>query len=86
MKKQPNDRPNAKEKAASASSMRLALENRLLFDGAVVAAAQAVDDQAADAQQDQAHPDAAQEAGFGADPFGNFFDDSKALATQPASI
>jgi hypothetical protein len=44
---------NKSKKRASASSMRLALENRLLFDGAVVAtAAQAMDDKAT---QDQAH-------------------------------
>jgi hypothetical protein len=51
MKKQPNNHPKSNKKA-STSSMRLALESRLLFDGAVVAtAAQVVDDKAA---QDQA--------------------------------
>ncbi len=51
MKKQPENHPKSSKKA-STSSMRLALESRLLFDGAVVATAvQVVDDKAA-----QDHP------------------------------
>ncbi len=56
MKKKPYA-VEGKKRVASPSSMRLALENRLLFDGAVVAtAAQAMDDKAAQDQpqvQDQ---------------------------------
>ncbi len=52
MKKESTNHPKPSKKA-SASSMRLALENRLLFDGAVVATAvQVMDDKAG---QDQAH-------------------------------
>ncbi|MBK8815397.1 MAG: DUF4347 domain-containing protein [Methylococcaceae bacterium] len=66
MKKHTEKHSKSKKKA-SASSMRLALENRLLFDGAVVAtAAQAMDDKAA---QDDAAKESVQDltADVGAD-------------------
>ena len=64
MKKQPSSQQKSK-KSASASSMRLALESRLLFDGAVVAtAAQAMDDKAA---QDQPQPDHGDQADIAPD-------------------
>ena len=62
MKKQPSSEQKSKQ-AASASSMRLALESRLLFDGAVVAtAAQAMDDKAAQDQPQPTHDDQADTA------------------------
>ncbi|NOS73047.1 MAG: DUF4347 domain-containing protein, partial [Methyloglobulus sp.] len=65
MKKQSNSRSKTTKKAA-ANSMRIALENRLLFDGAVVATAtQALEDQASapDHNPDAGQDDAALDIG-----------------------
>jgi hypothetical protein len=89
MKKHPKS-----NKKASTSSMRLALESRLLFDGAVVAtAAQVVDDKAAqDQAQDtnkdvsvDAAPDAIMDAAHSPPAFGDLMD-TKTVEQQPQAI
>jgi CshA-type fibril repeat protein len=86
--------PNPRKKA-SARSMRLALENRLLFDGAVVAtAAQVMDDKAgqdqahdasADAKADVAPPDAIIVLANNLDSQSGLID-TKDFAPQPQAI
>ena len=93
MKKQSDNLTKSKKKA-SASSIRLALENRLLFDGAVVATAtQVIDDKVA---QDHAQesskdssadttPDAIKDAGNIAFAFSDLAD-TKNFALQPLAV
>ncbi|MEQ1543980.1 DUF4347 domain-containing protein, partial [Methyloglobulus sp.] len=91
MKKKSNNLPKSNKKA-SASSMRLALENRLLFDGAIVATAtEVVDDKAAQDQQaskdikPDSVPDAGVESGDAHVTFGSFMD-AERVVQQPLAI
>ncbi len=89
MKKQPENGFKSK-KRATASSMRLALENRLLFDGAVVATAQAVDDKAgqdqdASTNQADAAVDNGKDSGQPPSALGNLFNFDY-QERQPATI